>query len=67
MTDVMPPIGECAIVSHNSMTGLELLAPDLPDGTALPPVMQYLFACYVRFHDDPDFVADQLRWFAEHA
>jgi hypothetical protein len=61
MTDL--PKGECAIVSTDNMTSLELLLPDEPDGEKIiPPTLAFMMACVLRYTHDPDFVADQLAW-----
>ena len=59
---VLPP-NECALVTKADMTQLQLLVPDLPDGTPMPPLVAYLFACHARHQTDPQFVRDQIRWF----
>ena len=59
----MLPPNECAIVSTNNMTGIEIYVPDRPHETEIPAVMMYLMACATRFHKDPAFVREQIDWF----
>jgi len=63
MTKITLPPDECAITTQDHMTKLELLVPELADGTPLPPLMRYLMACCLRAYDDPAFVAKQIKWF----
>jgi hypothetical protein len=61
LASVLPP-NECALVSSNDMTELEIFAPDLPDGKDMPRVLAFLLACFTRYHRDPNFVDEQISW-----
>jgi hypothetical protein len=58
------PPGEAALVTASGMTELELVLP-VPNGNGdLPDPAKFLTACAMRYHQDPAFVARQLRWLA---
>jgi len=54
---------ECAIVSTDNMTQLNMLIPDMPEDEKVPPLVIYLFACAVRYDKEPDFVEEMIDWF----
>jgi len=73
MTDndsTIPP-NECALVSTGGMKNLELFVPDMPTDalgrTQIPRVLAFLLGCYIRFNEEPAFVAEQIAWFDAHS
>lgn len=55
------PSGEAAVITANGMTELELVLPEFDEGDVPEPAL-FLVACAMRFHQDPDFVHEQLNW-----
>jgi hypothetical protein len=54
---------ECAIVSTDNMTQVNVLMPNFEDDAKVPPLVIYLFACAVRYDKDPEFVQEMIEWF----
>jgi hypothetical protein len=57
------PENECALVSTNNMTNIILLTPDSDEIEVTPSVLKFVMACGLRFHNDRQFVEQQIAWF----
>lgn len=64
-TGTVVPKGEAAIVTAERMTKLELLVPDMGSDQIVPDLLLFITACMVRYHRDPGFVSEQVRWMEE--
>lgn len=54
--------GEAALITTDGMKGLSLMIPKSMPNKLVPDVVLFLTACMVRYHRDPEFVAEQVKW-----